>query len=423
MLLLFGSFIILMILGLPVGFCLFVSSVWFLVANDIPLMVAMQRMAAGIDSFPLLALAFFILAGALMNQAGITARIFDFADKTVGHFPGGLGHANILASVIFSGMSGSAAADAGGLGAIELKAMKDAGFDDDFSLAVTGASSVIGPIIPPSVPGVVYAVAAGASLGRLFIGGVIPGLIMAAAMSILVYFISIKRNYPKRARFSFKELWQSLIKGFWALITPLLLVGGIIIGVFTPTEASVIAVIYAIVLGLIYRTLKIKELPRIFMEAVNTTVCTLFIIAASSLFAWILTTSQVPQKVSAAFLSVITNKYVALFVINIILLIAGMFIDVSPAILLFVPIFMPIVTAFQIDLAHFGILMILNLMIGLLTPPVGMILYVLSSISKVSFEKIAKAVLPFIAVLFIVLMLVTYVPSLVTFLPDLLFKQ
>jgi tripartite ATP-independent transporter DctM subunit len=423
MLLLFASFIILMILGLPVGFSLLVSSVWFLTAHHIPVMVAAQRVAAGVDSFPLLALAFFILAGALMNSAGITTKIFDFADKLVGHFTGGLGHANILASVIFSGMSGSAAADAGGLGAIELKAMKEAGFDEAFSLAVTGASSVIGPIIPPSVPAVVFGVAAGVSLGKLFIGGIIPGLIMAVVMSIMIYLISKKRNYPKRVEFNFSDLVQSFIKGFWALITPAILIIGIITGMFTPTEASIVAVVYALILGLIYRTLTLRNLPKIILDAVNTTVCTLFIIAASTLFAWILTTSQVPQHVSTIFLSVVSNKYIAIFIINIILLVVGCFLDVSPAIVLFVPIFMPVINAFHMDPVHFGIVMILNLMIGLLTPPIGIVLYVLSSVSKISFEKIAKAVWPFVGVLFLVLLLITYVPALVTYLPNLMIKQ
>ncbi|WHH59083.1 TRAP transporter large permease [Petroclostridium sp. X23] len=421
MLILFGVFFILLILGVPVGFSLFGSSVLYMVVNDIPLEMAAQRLAAGPDSFPLLAIAFFVLAGSIMNSGGITRKIFDFADHIVGHFTGGLGHANILASIIFSGMSGSAVADTGGLGAIELQAMKEAGYDEDFSLAVTGASAIIGPIIPPSIPAVIFGVTSGVSIGRLFAGGVIPGLLMGGAMSAMVYFISKKKKYPKRKRASFKEIFHALKSAFLPLLAPVIIIGGIIGGVFTPTEAAIAAVFYALLLSFIYKEIRITQLPGFLRETLNTTIGILFIISSANLFGWIMTTSQVPQKLAVAFLSVIADKYLALLVLNVFLLLVGCFLETSAAQIILVPILVPMVMKMGVDPVHFGIIMILNLMIGLMTPPIGLVLYVLSSISKVPFEKISKAILPYVLVLGVVLLVITYVPILVTFLPDLLF--
>jgi tripartite ATP-independent transporter DctM subunit len=423
MLVLLGGFLLLLILKVPVGFSLFGSSVTYMIINDIPLEVAAQRLGYGPDSFALLAVPFFILAGCIMNSSGVTQRIFDFADRLVGHIHGGLGHANILASVIFSGMSGAAIADTGGLGAIELKAMKDAGYDEDFSLAITGASSIIGPIIPPSIPAVIFAVAAGASTGRLFVGGIIPGLMMAGALSIMVYYYSKKNNYPKSERSTFKEILLAIKRAFFPLLTPVIILGGIIGGIFTPTEAAIVAVFYAIILGFYYKSIIVKDLPKLLLETINTTIGVLFIIASANLFAWILTTSQVPQQLAASFLAVVSNKYVALIIINLFLLFVGFFMETLAALTILVPILLPITTSLGIDPIHFGIIMILNLMIGLCTPPVGMVLYVLAGIAKVPFERIAKAIIPYVVVLYGVLLLITFVPELVLFLPDLLLNK
>ncbi|MDK2801013.1 MAG: hypothetical protein PWQ70_2632 [Clostridiales bacterium] len=423
MLVLLGIFLLLLILKVPVGFSLFGSSVTYMIINDIPLEVAAQRLGYGPDSFALLAVPFFILAGCIMNSSGVTQRIFDFADRLVGHIHGGLGHANILASVIFSGMSGAAIADTGGLGAIELKAMKDAGYDENFSLAITGASSIIGPIIPPSIPAVIFAVAAGASTGRLFVGGIIPGLMMAGALSIMVYYYSKKNNYPKSERSTFKEILLAIKRAFFPLLTPVIILGGIIGGIFTPTEAAIVAVFYAIILGFYYKSIIVKDLPKLLLETINTTISVLFIIASANLFAWILTTSQVPQQLAASFLAVVSNKYVALIIINLFLLFVGFFMETLAALTILVPILLPITTSLGIDPIHFGIIMILNLMIGLCTPPVGMVLYVLAGIAKVPFERIAKAIIPYVVVLYGVLLLITFVPELVLFLPDLLLNK
>lgn len=422
MLVLFGSFFLLLVLGVPVGFCMFGSSVIFMLANDIPLEMAAQRMFAGPDSFPLLAVAFFVLAGNIMNTGGITKRIFSFADHMVGHFTGGLAHTNVVASIIFSGMSGSAIADTGGLGAIELQAMKENGYDEDFSLAVTGASSIIGPIIPPSVPVVLFGVAAGVSIGKLFAAGVIPGLVLGVAMCVLNYFYCKKRKFHKREKASLKEIVVSFGQSFFSIITPFIIMGGIIGGIFTPTEAAIIAVFYALCLGVAYKDIKMKDIPVFLKETLNITVGVLLIISSATLFSWLLTMTQVPQQLAVAIMGLTSNKYVLLLLINILLLFIGLFLDITPAIVIITPVLMPVVTALGVNPVHFGIIMILNLMIGLMTPPVGMILYVLSSVSKVPFERIAKAILPYLAICIIVLLLVTYIPEIAMFLPNALFN-
>lgn len=417
------SFFLLMILKVPISFSLLISSLLYLTGTGISPIVAVQRMAMGIgDSFPLMAVPFFILAGNIMNSGGITRRIFDFANKAVGHITGGLGHANILASVIFSGMSGTAIADAGGLGAIELKAMKDAGYDEDFSLAITGASSIIGPIIPPSVPAVVFGVIAGVSIGKLFIAGIIPGIIMAFAMGIFVYVESKRKNYPKTKKATSTELAIAVKESFFTLMTPVIILGGIIGGVFTPTEAAMIAVIYSLILSFAYKEIGIKDIPRLLLETINSTVSVMLIVSCASLFAWILASAQVPQMLASFFLDTLPNKYVALLVINLLLFVAGTFMETISAITILTPVLMPVVVNFGIDPVHFGIVMILNLMIGLLTPPVGMVLYVLAGVSKVPFERISRVIWPYIVVLSIVLLVITYVPDIVLFLPNLLFK-
>jgi tripartite ATP-independent transporter DctM subunit len=383
---------------------------------------AITRMAMGVgDSFPLMAVPFFILAGAIMNTGGITTRIFEFADKLCGHITGGLGHANILASIIFSGMSGTAIADTGGLGAIELKAMKDAGYDDDFSLAITGASSIIGPIIPPSVPAVVFGVIGEVSIGRLFIGGVIPGLIMGLAMAIFVYFQSKRRGYPKKKRATIRELAASTRKSFFALLTPVVIIGGILAGVITPTEAAILAVVYSLILSVAYGDFKRKHLISVLRETVNGTVSVMLIVSCASLFGYILASEQIPQKMTTFFMATLPNKYAALLVINILLLVAGTFMETISAITILTPVLIPVAAGFGVDPVHFGIIMILNLMIGLMTPPVGMVLYVLSGVSKVPFEQIVKAIWPYIIVLTIVLLILTYVPQIVLFLPNVVF--
>ena len=411
------SFLVLMVLGCPIAFCLLCSGTFYFLANDMALIMVVQRLTEGANTFTLLAVPGFILAGNLMNSGEVTDRIFDFCGKLVGHITGGLGHANILASVVFAGMSGAAIADAGGLGAIELKAMHDAGYDDDFSLAVTGASSLVGPIIPPSVPAVVYGTVASVSIGRLFMAGAVPGAIVAIAMCAMVYIISKKRGYRKEEWCGFRALFHSFRRAFLSLLTVVVILGGILAGIFTPTEAAIIATFYAIFLGFFYRTLTLKKLLAALKEASETTCTVMMIVCGATIFCYILSFERFPQMVANLFLTYVDNKYLALLVINIFLVFVGMFMDSSPSIIILTPVFLPVVTAFGVDPVHFGIIMILNLMIGLLTPPVGMVLYVLSKVSSVPFERICKATVPFIIMFYIILQFITYIPQITLALP------
>lgn len=420
--LLFGIFIVLMLLGMPIAFSMFVSSLVYLITNDISLVTMVQRVATGIYSFPLLAAPCFIVAGAMMNSSGITDRLFNWCNKIVGHIPGGLGHTNVLASIIFAGMSGTAVADAGGLGAVELKAMRDRGFDDDFSLAITGASSTIGPIIPPSLPMVMAGVVGSVSIGRLYIAGIVPGLIMGVLLSSMVYYISKKRNYPVEPKATLGEVLSSSKKAFFPLQAVVITTGGILTGIITPTEAGVITLTYSVILGFAYKEISFKSIYKTFVDSSGTVLSVLFIIASATIFGWIITIGQVPQTLTMFFMEYIENKWVALLVINLILIVVGCFMDTIAAITLLTPILLPITASYGIDPVQFIVVMVLNLMIGLLTPPVGVVLYILSSLSNVSFDRIFKAVTPFIVMLLIALLLVTFIPSLTLWLPNIIYN-
>lgn len=412
------------VMGVPVAISLAASSLIFVaITAQAPEIVVLHRMVNGVDSFPLLAVPFFILAGNLMNSAGITNRIFAFAKACVGWLRGGLGHVNVGASVIFAGMSGAAVADAGGLGTIEIKAMRDAGYDPDFSVGVTAASSTIGPIIPPSLPMVIYGVVASASIGQLFAAGFIPGLLMAVALMVMVAWYARKRNYPRDARFSLSALGTSFLDAFLSLLTPVIIVGGILAGVFTPTEAAIAASAYALVLGaVVYRTLSWRRILRVTMDTVETTAIVLFIVAGASIFAWLLTSNRVTEQFASVILTFTDNPVLILLLINAILVIVGCFMETIAAITILTPVLLPIVMKIGIDPVHFGVIMVLNLMIGLLTPPVGMVLYVLSRVSKVPFERCVAATAPFLIPLVAVLMLVTFVPAVSMWLPTLIYR-
>jgi tripartite ATP-independent transporter DctM subunit len=422
--LLLVSLLGLIALGVPVGIALAGSSALFvLVSGQVPEMVVAHRMINGVDSFPLLAVPFFILAGNLMNTAGITERIFGFARALVGWMRGGLGHVNIGASVIFAGMSGAAVADAGGLGAIEIKAMRDAGYDPGFSVGVTAASSTIGPIIPPSLPMVIYGVMAGASIGQLFAAGFIPGILMAVSLMVMIAWYARVRNYPRDAAFDLCVLWRAFQSAFLSLMTPVIIVGGILFGLFTPTEAAIAACAYALVLGvLVYRTLTWRRFLRVSFDTIETTAVVLFIVAGASIFAWILTSNRVTEQFAGLILAFSETRWVVLILVNLILLVAGCFLETVAAITILVPVLLPIVVAVGVDPVHFGVIMVLNLMIGLLTPPIGLVLYVLSRVSGVPFERCVVATAPFLVPLLTVLMLVTFLPGLVLWLPTLIYR-
>lgn len=421
---LFGMLAVLLVIGTPVMIALAGSSlVAILIDGRIPDFVVLHRMVGGIDSFPLLSIPFFILAGSLMNSAGITNRIFDFAKALVGWMRGGLGHVNIGASVIFAGMSGAAVADAGGLGAIEIKAMRNAGYDPGFSVGVTAASSTIGPIIPPSLPMVIYGVMASASIGQLFAAGFVPGLLMAVALMLMVAWYARKRNYPRDARFSVANIGSTFSRAFLSLMTPAIIVGGILFGIFTATEAAIAAVVYALILGtFVYRTLTWRKLVKVSMETIETTGIILMIIAGAAIFSWILTSNRITEDFAAWILGFTDSPAMILLMITLLLFVVGCFMETIAAITILVPVLLPIVTSLGIDPVHFGVVMVLNLMIGLLTPPVGLVLYVLSRVSKVPFETCAASTAPFIIPLFVVLMLVTFIPQISMWLPTLLYR-
>lgn len=421
---LFISLIIMIILGFPVAFALAGSALMAIVVDgQVPELVVLHRMVGGMDSFVLLSIPFFVLAGALMNSAGITHRIFDFANALVGWMRGGLGHVNVSASIMFAGMSGAAVADAGGLGAIEVKAMRDKGYDAGFSVGLTAASSTIGPIIPPSLPMIIYGVMAGASIGQLFAAGFVPGLIMALALMLMVAYYAKKRDYPKDAGFCLQRLSTTFQSAFLSLMTPVIIVAGILFGVFTATEAAVAAAAYALFLGAaVYRTLNWRKLVDVSMETIETTSIILMIIAGAAIFSWVLTSQQVTKDFTVWMLSVTDSKIAILLLMTLILFVVGCFMETIAAITILTPVLLPIAVSLGIDPVHFGVMMVLNLMIGLLTPPVGMVLYVLSRVSKVPFEQCAKATIPFLIPLVVVLLLVTFIPTLSMWLPTLLYR-
>lgn len=422
-LLLITLFLFMMFVGVPIAFSLALSSiVTVIITGNFTITAIIHRMISFASSYTLLAIPFFILAAKLMNTGGITRRIFRAATAWVGRVPGGLGHSNILASLIFSGMSGSAVADAGGLGQIEIEAMKKEGFDSDFSAAVTCASATIGPIIPPSIPIVVYGMMTEVSVGSLFVGGIVPGLLLAIATSILIYIISVKRKYPVN-QFNWNEVLNSTIDAFFSLLTPVIIIGGIWSGVFSPTEAAAVASCYAFFLSvIIYREIKLKDVYKIIAETVRDSAGIMVVICGAAAFSWLVAMFGFTQWFSTALGSLTENKYLILLFLNIAFLIIGMFMEALAAMTITIPFLIPIMDLYDIDPVHLGIVLVLNLMIGLSTPPVGTSLFITAKIADISIERIYKAILPFLIPLIIVLFLITYIPDLVIWLPNLVLK-
>jgi len=419
----FGVLVFFIMIGLPIAVSMGLTAViFFVVLGEIDVLCMVPaRMYSSTTGFPLLAIPFFILVGSLMNTGGMTNRIFRFAQSMVGHIQGGLGHVNVVNSMIFAGMSGAAVADAAGIGMVELEAMTKAGFDRRFSAAVTAASSTIGPVIPPSIPFVIFGSITGTSVGRLFLGGFIPGFIMGIGMMITVYIISGRRGYPREKRATFREFIVSGLNAWSALLCPLIIIGGIMLGIFTPTEASVAAVIYALIVTLlIYKEITIRDLPRILWESLEHTIRVMFIISAAGIFGWLLIHQRVPEAVVKSLMTLSKNPWVILLIINIILLVLGCFMEGISIMLLTIPVFMPLITKIGIDPVHFGVVMTLNLMVGLLTPPVGMVLYAVSSVGRVPLWELASELKWYIVAIMVALGLITYIPALVTWLPNLL---
>jgi TRAP-type C4-dicarboxylate transport system permease large subunit len=455
-------FLGLMASGLPVFIAMAGSSlVYVMVSGNIPDFVVIHRMVGGLDSFPLLAVPFFILAGNLMNSAGITHRIYAFALALVGWMKGGLGHVNVVGSMVFAGMSGTAIGDAAGLGTVEIKAMRDHGYSAEFAVGVTAASATLGPIIPPSLPFVIYALFANVSVGALFLAGILPGLVMAFLMMLTVAYFAHKNSWGGDIPFERRRVLKGLTElaivlawpvAIWALVqaglhpqatvvgavvaifvadwkfrfdavlpimTPVLLIGGMSTGVFTATEGAIAACVWSLFLGTVwYRAMSLKRLVKVSMDTIETTAAVLLIVAAASIFGWMLTATRTTEMIATWVLSITTDPWTFLLLANLLMLFVGCFLEPTAAITILVPILLPIVHKLGIDPVHFGLVMVLNLMIGLLHPPMGLVLFVLARVAKLSVERTTMAILPWLVPLLVSLGIVTYIPAISLWLPS-----
>jgi tripartite ATP-independent transporter DctM subunit len=418
---LLGAMLLLFVLSVPVAFAVGLTSLAYMVfSGQVPLPFLAQRMVAGVDSFPLLAIPFFLLAGELMSAGGITKRLVRFASALVGHITGGLANVVIVANMVMAGMSGSAVADASAAGAILTPPMLRAGYPPGFTAAVNASAATVGPVIPPSINFVIYGSIAEVSTGRLFAGGIVPGILMGLYMMGVSYVMAKRGHFPKSARASAGELWGATKGAIAPMLMPLTVMGGIIGGVFTPTESAVVAAFYAMVLGVLYRELTLQDLPRVFGKVMVNSSVVLFITAVFAVGGWIVAFEKLPQILTGLFGPIAKNPVMVLLLINVIFLVLGCFMDALPLLIVVVPMFLPLVRGAGIDLIHFGVLITLNLMIGLLTPPVGMLMYIACRLANAGIEQFVKYAWPFIAALVAVLFMVTYIPETVLFVPRLL---
>ncbi|MHC1727122.1 MAG: TRAP transporter large permease [Syntrophobacteraceae bacterium] len=415
----FALLLVLIMINLPIAVAIGLTAVtFFVIFGDASLLTMLpQRMYASTTGFTLLAIPFFILAGNLMNTGGITNRIFRFAKAVIGHVPGGLGQVSVVANVIFSGMSGSAIADAAGLGQILHKAMVDNGFKPKFSAAIVASAAVIGPVIPPSIPFVLYGALTGVSVSELFMAGFIPGVLMALVMMIAIGLLAKRYNLPKEKRASFREVMESLKEAFLPLMAPVIIIGGILTGIFTPTEAAVAASLYALFLGFLFKDLRLKDLPGIFWTSIRQTICLLFIIAAAGFFGWLTIHQKIPDQIIFSLTNASATPGGITAMVIVVVLMLGCFLEGNAIFIITLPIFMPIASRFGLDLVNFGVVMTLLIMVGNLTPPVGMCLFAVSSFSKVSVGTLAREVLPYLAGIFILTVILAYVPEISTFVP------
>lgn len=414
-------FAVLAIIGIPLAFSLGIAatiSIYF--TTSVPLTIVIERILLGVDSFLFVAVPLFIMAASIMNRSGVTERIFSFARALVGHFPGALGYSNILASIVFSGMSGSAVADNASLGKIEVDAMVKQGYPKKFAAAVTCASATIGPIFPPSIPFVIFGGIAGVSIGKLFLAGILPGLLIALCLAALVYYFSVKNDYPRDQQFVLKNVLVQFTRSFLPLLTPIFIIGGIVTGFFTPTEAAAFTVLYACILGFfVYGELKMSMFPDILKETFTTSAAVMLIIAAASAFSWILTMEQV-GRVLADWASTAEGPLMFLLLLSLVLFLLGMVMETTALLIIVTPFVVPAAQALNIDMVHLGVVVVLNLMIGLATPPFGLGLFTVSKISNLSIEQLSLGILPFIPMLLVALLLVILFPSMTLWLPNLL---
>jgi tripartite ATP-independent transporter DctM subunit len=417
------SFLVLLLIGVPISASMGIATLLTLFAGHFNPEILPLQLQNGASNYTLIAIPYFILAGNLMNSSGISHKIFDFANSLIGFTKGGLAQVNVLASMIFSGISGSSTADAAGLGLIEIEAMEKKGYDKPFSVAITLASSVIGPIIPPSISFIIYAMLAEVSVAKLFAAGLIPGIIVGIMLMIANYLIAKKGEIaiPEPEPFDIKEVVRTFKTGFFAIMAPAILLGGILSGVITPTETGIIAVVYSIIVGLIYRELTLKGLVDALKSTVTSTAVIMYMIGMGKAIGWIVTIQQMPQQASSVLLNITDNKYIMLLIINVFLLILGMFLEGNTIKLIMVPLLLPIIDAMGISRIHFGVIQTLNALIGITTPPVGLGLFVMSTVTDMKITQIVKAFKPFYIALLLALIAVTYIPFLTTWLPSVLF--
>lgn len=402
----------LLVFGLPVAIVLVAIPILYLVIDpQVPLLVIPQRMFGSIDSFQLMAVPFFVLVGQVMNLGGITDRIFAFANDCVGHIRGGLGHVNIFASLLMSGMSGSAVADTSGLGQVEIRSMVQHGYDRPFAAAVTAASATIGPIVPPSIPLVLYGTITGTSISQMLLAGILPGLVMTFGLVLIAYIIARRRNYPRSVRPPLRAVARSFWRALPAILTPVILIGGILLGVFTPTEASAAAAIYAIVIAMaVYRDLTFVGLIRALVESAIICGAIFFIIATAACLSWLLTRLNVPQQLAAMLTDTVGSTIVLLLLVNVFLLVVGCFLESNAALIFTAPLLFPLVTQAGIDPVHFGVILVMNLMIGLITPPIGLNMFIVCKIANIGVPQFLKAIWPFALMLVLSLVAITLVP-------------
>jgi tripartite ATP-independent transporter DctM subunit len=421
--LLFTSFLVCLGLGVPIAISLGLSSALYLLGAGIDISVVPQYMFAGMDSFVLLCIPGFVLAGNLMNRGGITDQIVLFGNAVVGHVRGGLGLANVLGSMIFAGISGTAVAEVASIGAVMIPAMRKSGYGAPFSAALTASASTVGPIIPPSVPMIIVGTLTGLSVGKMFLAGAIPGILMGVGMMITCYIISRRRGYPKGKWGGFLHVLRTSKATFWALLMTFVILFGIVGGVFTPTEASIVAALYAFAVSLfIYRGLNLRDLPGILIDSAIGSGALVLLVGLANVFGWILTSEQIPQTIAAAMLAVTTNKYMIILLINILLLIVGCFMETIAALIILFPPLLAVALKVGMDPIHFAIMAVMNLIIGLTTPPVGVCLFVAANIAKLSLSEIALAIWPFLICNITVLFIVSYVPEIALWLPNLFYK-
>lgn len=421
-LLLFALFFVFLFMNMPIALALGCSSlISLLLFSDIPLQLVAQRFFTTLDSFPIMAIPLFMIAGQLMNSSGITKRIVDFSDHLVGHIRGGLAQTNILASILFSGISGSAAADTSVMGAMLIPAMKKRGYDADFSVAVTCTSSCIGPIIPPSILFIIYATITGLSVGQLFIAGIIPGLLVGVGLMIITWIISVRRDFPRDPQTTIRQKLRAFVKTIDALIMPFIIIGGVLSGVFTATESGAMAVIYAVFVGIVRKELNFSKLVDSIYEAAKMTGVTMIIIVTASLFSWLLTVNQFPQQVAELLLSISSSKLVITFLLVILFLIVGLFLDGTSAILILVPVLAPLAVQYNFDSIHLAMFMVVTLLIGGITPPVGILLFIATSIAQIKVKDTLRILLPYFITMVIVALIIAYIPVITTFLPKLFY--